>query len=52
MMPWDLRDLPPHRQIELMAHRREVRLRESHACHVQRMISKKTADSAPGRKRQ
>ena len=44
MMPWEMRALPRHRQIELMGHRREARLRNSHAEHVRQKVSKRQAE--------
>lgn len=53
MTPRAFRDLPREDQIEMMAHRREKGLRESHASHVQRIVAKESAEArdVPGRKR-
>lgn len=40
MTPRAFRDLPPDDQIEMMAHRREVLLRKSHAESVNRIVGK------------
>lgn len=40
MTPRRFRDLPHLDQVEMIAHRRESLLRESHASHVERILSK------------
>jgi len=48
-LPWELRALPPQRLAELMGHRREKNLRESHASHVQRLVAKEKEEKGEHR---
>lgn len=40
MTPWEVRDLPRHRKIELIGHRREHALREGYSQHVREIVGK------------
>ena len=51
MTPRAFRDLPNGDQIEMMAHRREVQLRKSHAESVSRTVGKMEDPTDPSTKK-